>query len=81
VGAETRDTTLYFSPKPNDRLDGLSLHMRFRDMPVEVRLEESMLTVSAHADGSNRSIRIGFDERIREIKDGEGHTFALREPS
>ncbi len=81
VGAETRDTTLYFSPKPNDRLDGLSLHMRFRDMPVEVRLDGSMLTVAAHADGSNRSIRIGFDERVREIKDGEGYTFALREPS
>jgi trehalose/maltose hydrolase-like predicted phosphorylase len=80
VGAETRDTTLYFSPKPNDRLDGLSLHMRFRDMPVEVRLDESMLTVAAHADGSNRSIRIGFEERVREIKGGEGYTFALREP-
>jgi trehalose/maltose hydrolase-like predicted phosphorylase len=81
VGAETRDTTLYFSPKPNDRLDGLSLHLRFRDMPVEVRLDESTLAVTAHADGSNRSIRVGIDERVREIKDGEGHTFALREPS
>jgi hypothetical protein len=55
--------------------------MRFRDMPVEVRLDESMLTVAAHADGSNRSIRIGFEERVREIKGGEGYTFALREPS
>jgi trehalose/maltose hydrolase-like predicted phosphorylase len=81
VGAETRDTTLHFNPKPNDRLDGLSLHMRFRDMPVEVKLEESMLTVSAHADGSNRAISVGFEERTRELKDGEGHTFAFREPS
>jgi trehalose/maltose hydrolase-like predicted phosphorylase len=77
VGAETRDTTLCFSPKPNERLDGLSLRMRFRDMPVEVKLEESMLTVSAQTDGSNRSIKVGLGEKVREIRDGEGHRFRL----
>jgi trehalose/maltose hydrolase-like predicted phosphorylase len=77
VGAETRDGTLYFNPKPNDRLDGLSVHMRFRETPVEVALEEGRLAVVAQTDGSNRSIKIGVDDEIREIKDGESHTFTL----
>jgi trehalose/maltose hydrolase-like predicted phosphorylase len=77
VGAETRDGTLYFNPKPNDRLDGLSVHMRFRETPVEIALKEGRLAVIAQTDGSNRSIKIGVDDEIREIKDGESHTFTL----
>jgi trehalose/maltose hydrolase-like predicted phosphorylase len=77
VGAETRDGTLYFNPKPNDRLDGLSVHMRFRETPVEIALKEGKLAVVAQTDGSNRSIKIGVDDEVREIKDGESHTFTF----
>ncbi|MCA1688645.1 MAG: glycoside hydrolase family 65 protein, partial [Actinobacteria bacterium] len=46
VGAEIRDGTLYFSPKPNESLDGLSLQMRFRETSVEVTLKEGKLAVA-----------------------------------
>jgi trehalose/maltose hydrolase-like predicted phosphorylase len=77
VGARAKDTTLCFDPKPNERLDGLSLCMRFRETPVEVTLEGERLTVAVQADGSGRTIRAGVGERVREIRDGKGHTFPL----
>jgi len=57
-------------------LDGLSLHIRFRNTPVEVVLEADRLTV-AQAEEPNRSIRVGVGEKVREIKDGEGYTLRL----
>ena len=77
VGAEIRDTTLCFNPKPSDRLDGLSFHIRFRETPVEITLNGARLAVSAHTDGSNRSIKIGVGEHVRELKNGERHTFSI----
>jgi trehalose/maltose hydrolase-like predicted phosphorylase len=75
VGADIRDTTLCFDPKPDERLEGLSLHIRYRKTPVEVVLEKERLTVAAQTDGSSRTIRVGVGERVREIKDGESCTF------
>ena len=77
VGAKTKDTTLCFDPKPNMRLDGLSLHIRFHKTPVEVMLDGDNLTVAAQADGSRRTIRVGVGENVREIEDGENYTFPL----
>jgi trehalose/maltose hydrolase-like predicted phosphorylase len=77
MGAETRNGTLYFSPKPNDRLDGLSFPMRFRETSVEVTLKEGKLAVATQTDGFNRSIKVGVDDEVREIKDEERYTFTL----
>ena len=77
VGAEIRDTALCFKPKPSDRLNGLSFHIRFRETPIEITLNGTRLAVSAHTDGSNRSIKIGVGEHIRELKNGERHTFSI----
>jgi trehalose/maltose hydrolase-like predicted phosphorylase len=77
VGAEFRDGTLYFSPKLNDRLDGLSLLMRFRKTSVEATLKEGKLTVATQTDGSNRSIKVGVGDEVREIKDEERYAFTL----
>ena len=77
MGAETRDGTLYFSPKPNYRLDGLSFPMRFRKTSVEVTLKEGRLAVATQTDGFNRSIKVGVDDEVREIKDEERYTFTL----
>jgi trehalose/maltose hydrolase-like predicted phosphorylase len=76
VGAEIRDGTLYFSPKPNDKLDGLSLLLRFRETSVKVMLKESKLVVATQTDGFNRSIKVGVGDEIRKIKDGERYTLA-----
>src|SRR5215216_5222464 len=77
VGAEIQNGTLYFSPKPNDRLDGLSFPLRFCQTPVEVTLKESRLAVATQTDGFNRSIKVGVGEEVRKIKDGERYTFTL----
>src|SRR5829696_495817 len=77
VGAEFRDGTLYFSPKLNDRLDGLSLPMRFRKTSVEATLKEGKLTVATQTDGSNQSIKVGVGDEVREIKDEERYAFTL----
>jgi trehalose/maltose hydrolase-like predicted phosphorylase len=77
VGAEIRDGTLYFSPKLNDRLDGLSLPMRFRKTSVEATLKEGKLTVATQTDGFDPSIKVGVGDEIREIKDEERYAFTL----
>ena len=75
VGARTKDSVLHFDPKPNEKLDGLSLHIRYRKTPMEVVLEGERLAVAAQAEGSSRTIRVGVGQNVREVKDGEGHTF------
>jgi trehalose/maltose hydrolase-like predicted phosphorylase len=75
VGAKTKDTSLHFDPKPNEKLEGLSLHIRYRKTPIEVMLKGERLAVAAQADGSGRTIRVGVGQNVREIKDGEGYTF------
>ncbi len=77
VGAEIRDGTLYFDPKLNDRLDGLSLPMRFRETAVEVTLKEGKLTVATQTDSFDRFVKVGVGEEVREIKDEERYAFTL----
>ena len=77
AGAEIRDGTLYFSPKLNDRLDGLSLPMRFRKTSVEATLKDGKLTVATQTDGFDRSINVGVGDEVREIKDEERYAFTL----
>jgi trehalose/maltose hydrolase-like predicted phosphorylase len=75
MGSEIRDGVLYFDPKPVGNLDGLSFPMRFRGMPLEVKLEGGKLTVGAQADGFGQSIQVGVGDTVKEIKAGESHTF------
>jgi trehalose/maltose hydrolase-like predicted phosphorylase len=77
VGAEMRDGTLHFRPKLNDRLDGLSLPMRFRKTSVEATLKEGELTVATQTDGLYQSIKVGVGDEVREIKDEERYVFTL----
>jgi alpha,alpha-trehalase len=77
VGAEIQDGVLSFTPKPNERLDGLSLRLRFRTMPVEIMLKEKSLLVAPHADGFGRTIEIRVGDKSREIKDEETYAFSL----
>ena len=46
IGTEFSGGTLYFSPKLNDRLIGLSRPIRFRKTLVEAMFEEDKLTVA-----------------------------------
>jgi trehalose/maltose hydrolase-like predicted phosphorylase len=75
MGSEIRDGVLYFDPKPVGNLDGLAFPMRFRGMPLEVKLEGNKLAVAAQSDGFDRSIKVGVGDEVREIKAGERYTF------
>jgi trehalose/maltose hydrolase-like predicted phosphorylase len=77
VGAEIRDDTLYFNPKPDDRLEGLSFPMRFREAAIEAALKEGKLAITTQTEGFNQSIKVGVGNEAREIKDGEHHTYIL----
>jgi trehalose/maltose hydrolase-like predicted phosphorylase len=77
MGSEIRDGVLCFDPKPVGNLDGLSFPMRFRGMPLEVKLEGDELTVAAQSDGFSQPIKVGVGETVKEIKAGERHTFTL----
>ena len=77
LGSEVRDGVLYFDPKETERLDGLSLPMRFRGMPIQVTLRGNELTVAAESDPFIRPIKVGRGQEVRELAAGESATFAL----
>jgi trehalose/maltose hydrolase-like predicted phosphorylase len=77
LGSEIRDGVLYFDPKETERLDGLSLPMRFRGMPIQVTLRGNELTVAAESDPFIRPIKVGRRGEVRELGAGESATFAL----
>jgi trehalose/maltose hydrolase-like predicted phosphorylase len=75
LGTVIRDGALHFDPKPVGNLDGLSFPMRFRGMPLEIKLEGDRLTVAAQSDGISQPIRVGVGDTVREVKAGESFTF------
>jgi trehalose/maltose hydrolase-like predicted phosphorylase len=77
LGSEIRDDTLYFDPKEAERLDGLSLSMRFRGLPLAVSLKGGELTVAAQSDGVNRPIRVAMGDEVHELCAGDSATFTL----
>jgi trehalose/maltose hydrolase-like predicted phosphorylase len=77
MGAEIQDGVLCFSPKPNERLDGLSFPLRFRKTQVEIALKEDSLMVAVHTDGLGRTIEVSVGDESREIKEGEHYAFPL----
>jgi trehalose/maltose hydrolase-like predicted phosphorylase len=77
LGSEIRDDTLYLRPKETERLDGLSLAMRFRGAPLGLSLRRGELTVTAHSDGVNRPIKVGLGDEVHELCAGESATFTL----
>ncbi|MBD0280879.1 MAG: glycoside hydrolase family 65 protein [Thermoleophilaceae bacterium] len=77
LGSEIRDEVLYFDPKETERLDGLSLAMRFRGAPLEVALSRGELTVTAQPDGVNRPVRVGVGDEVHELCAGDTATYSL----
>jgi trehalose/maltose hydrolase-like predicted phosphorylase len=77
LGEAVRDGVLCFDPKAIDKLEGLSLPMRFRGTLLELTLEGGNLRVAAQADSFKRSVRIRVGDSVRELKAGESQTFAL----
>ena len=77
LGTEIRDDVLRFDPRLTDRLDGLSLVMQFRRVPLGVSLEQGRLTVAALGDAEGPAVRVGVHDDVRELRADEPATFEL----
>ena len=76
LGSEIRGDTLYFDPKETERLDGLSLAMQFRGLPLEVSLSGGELTVTAESHGVSRPVKVGLGDQVHELCPGDSVTFS-----
>ena len=76
LGTEIRDDTLYFDPKETERLDGLSLAMQFRGLPLEVSLSGGELAVTAESHGVSRPVKVGLGDQVHELCPGDSVTFS-----
>ena len=77
LGTEIRDEILYFDPKETERLDGMSLSMQFRGVPLQLSLKDGELSVAAERDGVSRPVKVGLGDEVRELRAGDSATFTL----
>ena len=77
VGAEIRDDVLHLNPMLSARLDGLSLSMQFRRVPITISINGSELTVAVLADGHSGTITVGVGDALRELRGGDSATFTI----
>ncbi len=77
AGSEIRDDTLFFQPRQTQRLEGLSMPMRFRGTTLSIRLTRAQLEVKVATEGSSRPIRVGVGDEVRELCPGDHHSFSL----
>ncbi|MFW5832526.1 MAG: glycoside hydrolase family 65 protein [Pseudomonadota bacterium] len=78
LGSEVKGDGLVFRPKLIDRLDGLTLPLVFREMPLEVHLEDGRLTVAVLTHGRGDVVRVAVDDEEQDIAPGERHVFQLK---
>jgi trehalose/maltose hydrolase-like predicted phosphorylase len=77
LGTEIRGDLLSFSPRPIDRLDGLSFRMQVRGAPLLVSLSGDRLTVVREAVGRPIELRVGGE--LTKLGPGDRRTFSLRD--
>jgi trehalose/maltose hydrolase-like predicted phosphorylase len=80
LGTEIRDDTIHFAPRLTERLDGLSLTMQFRRVPLRVTLKGGALTVRALPDGFSSPVRVSAGSEVRELGAGDECTFLVASP-
>jgi trehalose/maltose hydrolase-like predicted phosphorylase len=81
AGTHVRHGMLCFDPQLPKELDGLSFSMRFEGTPLQVALSRAQLTVAAHSDGASRPISVAVGDNVRELCQGDRHTFELQQAS
>ena len=77
LGAGMTDGVLRFNPRLLDRLDGLSLSLRFRGTSLRVGLKGSELSVLARAEGFRGPLSVGVGDQVRQLSGGELTVFTL----
>jgi alpha,alpha-trehalase len=76
TGIEPRGDVLWFNPCLPEELESLHMEIRYRGHTLEVDISEKDLTVSA-CKCTEKPIKIGFNEEVYELEQGQGKTFEL----
>jgi trehalose/maltose hydrolase-like predicted phosphorylase len=77
LGVENSGDLLRFAPRQIDKLDGLSMLMRFRDSVLRVSVDQNRLVV-ARVDDSTHPIWVSTGENVLHTRAGQSHEFVLR---
>ncbi len=77
LGTQINEGVLTFQPSQLERLDGLTMPMRFRDTPLEVSINGHEISIEVQPDGFGRSVVVEVGGSVREISIGERVTFNL----
>jgi trehalose/maltose hydrolase-like predicted phosphorylase len=81
IGSRVSDGVLRFEPRLLDRLDGVTVPMRFQGTSLRVHITGSELSVRARAEGFRGPLRIGVGDDVRELTPGQECTFVLGSPT
>lgn len=77
TGLEIRDDALWFNPSLPDELTNINVRIRYRGHWLFVHLDHDCLKVSFDRGGAP-PIRIGFNDQIYEMCQGESREFSLK---
>jgi trehalose/maltose hydrolase-like predicted phosphorylase len=76
IEVKTRGELLWFNPRLPGELRNLYMHMRYRGHSLHVDITSERLKVEAIKSAAG-PIRLGFKDRLFELKAGEARTVAL----
>jgi len=76
TGIEPRGDVLWFNPCLPEELKSLHMEIRYRGHTLKLDISEKELTVSAWKC-TETPIKIGFNEDVYELEQGQGKTFRL----
>jgi trehalose/maltose hydrolase-like predicted phosphorylase len=77
LGTQILDGVVHFNPTLVDELEGLSLPMQIRQVPINVTINGAELTVTALDNGASGPIRVALGDSVRELRGGESTTFSV----
>ena len=77
AGTYISDGVLCFDPRLPNRLASLSFSMQFRQTPIQLTLTRDRLTLTLHAEGGSRSVRVAVRDDVRKLSVGDRTVFEL----
>ena len=77
AGTYISDDVLCFDPRLPNPLASLSFSMQFRQTPIQLTLTRDRLTLTLHAEGGSRSVRVAVRDDVRKLSVGDRTVFEL----